>query len=512
MKEDKADPFFRIADVDKTFPGVKALTNVSFDLYPGEIHGLIGENGAGKSTLVHIISGVLQPDSGAIYIDREKVVFKSEKESLDSGIAAVYQERSLFPSLSVANNIFPNRQPLHPLGFISEFKLKEKAAEVLRKLNFPIDPGALVDDLSIAEQKLVEIAKALSLNAKILILDEPSEAIAESEVDVLFTLLRELKKKGIGIIYITHRLGEIVKIADRVTVLKDGKHVGTVEVGTTNVSQLIKMMTGREIGFEIAQKTKRSISESRALEIEGFCCGRSLRNVSLDVKEGETLGITGLKGSGKSELAKCLFGILRRDSGDVSIFGNRVKIESPADALKYGMGYLSDQRKEEGVFASMDIEQNILAGNLHSFSRLGFLEETRLYEEAEKYIRKLNIVTPSAKQKLKNLSGGNQQKTVIAKLLNQSLRIMVANEPTQGIDIGAKQEIYAILRDLAESGTTIVIISSEFKELIAFCDRIIVLYEGNVVGQLDREDATEEEILNLASGIIKAEESVDGHA
>lgn len=389
------------------------------------------------------------------------------------------------------------------LGFISENKLNEKAAEILKKLDFYINPGIIVRDLTIAQQKLVEISKALSLDAKILILDEPSDAITENEAMVLFRLLKELKNKNIGIIYITHRLEEIFKIADRATVLKDGKHVGTVSINNTDIGQLIKMMTGREIGFEIAQLKNKKIGETSALKIKNFSYRRTFQNISFEVKEREILGITGLKGSGKTELAKALFGVYKKDSGEVFIFGKRVKINSPADALRYGMGYLPDQRKEEGIFLTMDLEQNIIAGNLNSFSRFGFLLNKKISEEAKKYIVKLNIVTTSSKQKLSNLSGGNQQKTVIAKLLNQSLKIMVVNEPTQGIDIGAKQEIYAILRDFVRMGATIIIISSEFKELIAFCDYIIVLYEGKISGQLRKEKATEEKILNLASGIVK---------
>jgi ribose transport system ATP-binding protein len=495
--------FFEMVAAVKTFPGVVALNNVSFDLYPGEIHGLIGENGAGKSTFVNIVSGVFQLDAGSISVNGEKVVFRHEKESLEHGIATVYQEPSLFPSLSVANNIFPNRQPLLGLGFISENELNERAAEVLEMLDFHLDPRTIVSDLSIAEQKLVEIARALSLDARMLILDEPSDAITENEANILFSLLGELKRKEIGIVYITHRLQEVLKIADRVTVLKDGKHVGTVEVSKSDISQLIKMMTGKEIGFEIAQVRHTQAAQSDALKVSHFRYGQTLKDVSLGVREGEILGITGLKGSGKTELAKCIFGIWKKNSGDVFIFGRKVRIECPADALKYGMGYLPDRRKEEGLFSGFDVEQNIIAGNLKAFSKLGFLQEKTISKRAREYIMRLNIVTTGSRQRMQNLSGGNQQKTVIAKLLNQSLRIMVVNEPTQGIDIGAKQEIYSILRDLAETGTTIVIISSEFKELIAFCHRIVVLHEGIVSGQLNKEDATEEEILNLASGIAR---------
>jgi ribose transport system ATP-binding protein len=298
-------------------------------------------------------------------------------------------------------------------------------------------------------------------------------------------------------------LEEIFKIADRATVLKDGKYVGTVSINNTDIKQIIKMMTGREIGFEIAQLKDRKIKETNALKITNFSYRHIFQNISLEVREGEILGIAGLKGSGKTELAKALFGVYKKDSGEVFIFNKKVKINSPADALRYGMGYLSDQRKEESIFINMDLEQNITAGNLNHFSKYGFLLSKKMSEEAKKYIEILNIITPSSKQKLLNLSGGNQQKTVIAKLLNQSLKIMVVNEPTQGIDIGAKQEIYAILRDFAKMGGTIIVISSEFKELISFCDYIIVLYEGKVSGQLRKEEATEEKILNLASGIIK---------
>ena len=497
------EPLFETVGITKTFPGVIALNNVNFDLFSGEIHALVGENGAGKSTLVNIMAGVFMPESGSIFINGEKVLFKNEKDSLDYGIATVYQEGSLSHNLTVADNIFPNRQPVNKLGFIKDNELTKKAGEVLNLIKLNINPKTLVKNLSAAQQQLVEIAKAISLNAKILILDEPTVTITENESEILFNLLREMRAKNIGIIYISHRLEEIFEIADRVTVLKDGKYIDTISINKTSIHQLIKMMTGREMGFEIAQAKDKRIGKSAALRIVNFSKEGVFRNVSFEAKEGEILGIAGLTGSGKNELVRALFGIEKKNSGEVYIFGEKVRINSPFDALKFRMGYLPSERKEEGLFINMDVEQNIVSGNLKFFSKFGFLNERKVTEEVKKVIKSLNIITTSQTQKLINLSGGNQQKIVIARLLNQYLKIMVINEPTKGIDVGAKEEIYSILKDLVNSGTTIIVISSEFKELISFCDRLIVLWEGNVSGELSKATANEEKILHLASGIYE---------
>lgn len=490
--------------ISKLFPGVVALDSIDFDLKEGEVHALIGENGAGKSTLVNILAGVYPQNEGKIFLHGKEIIFFDEMDSINKGISIVFQERSLVPQMSVADNIFAARQPANRLGFISNKRLLDQSKEILEKLNLDIKPNSIVKELSASKQQEIEIAKALSLNAKILILDEVTATITVSETKVLFNLIEDLKKKGITIIYISHRLEEIFKIADRVTVLKDGKLVCTKSVKETNIDELIQLITGRELKFDISQKSHENLNKNQVIfEVSDFNRGNDFQNISFKLYKGEILGIGGLVGAGKTEVAKSLFGIDRIDKGEVFISGEKVKIGAPVDSIKLEIGFIPEDRRDEGLFTNMNIEENVVSTNLKEFSNFGFLNPRKILNFTKKAIKKFRIVTPSSKQKVANLSGGNQQKVVLSKWFDLKNKILIVDEPTRGIDVGAKSEIYEFLYNIVELGTSIIIISSEFKELINFCDRIIVFYEGKIAGELFPEKTTEEEILRLASGLKK---------
>lgn len=486
-------------NVSKSFPGVRALAGVQFELMPGEVHALMGENGAGKSTLMKILAGVHRKDSGEIRYNGAVVDFAGPREAQRAGIGIIHQELQLMNHLTVAQNVFIGREPTRAHGLLlDDNKLNRDAAALLAHLKLAIDPRTIVGRLSVAKQQMVEIAKALSFNSRVLIMDEPTAALNNAEIAELFTVIREMKSRGVGIIYITHKMDELKQIADRVTVLRDGEYVGTVDAATTSMATIIGMMVGRTISD--ARMIGLSQPGEVVLDVRHLNCGPLVRDVSFVVRRGEILGFAGLMGAGRTEVARAVFGADRPQSGEVYVHGKKRTIRTPEQAVAAGIGYLSEDRKRFGLALGMDVESNVVMSNLSRYlSFAGFLKRQPMRQAAEKFIRLLNIRTPSAAQEVGLLSGGNQQKVVVAKWLDRDCDILFFDEPTRGIDVGAKSEIYQLLRTLADQGKAIVMISSELPEILRMSDRIAVMCEGRITGELTPDQATQQRIMGLAT-------------
>ncbi|HTO67218.1 MAG TPA: sugar ABC transporter ATP-binding protein [Bradyrhizobium sp.] len=486
-------------DICKSFPGVRALSGARFELLPGEVHALMGENGAGKSTLMKILAGIYARDSGEIRYDGALVDFTGPREAQQAGIGIIHQELQLMNHLTVAQNIFIGREPKRAFGLLlDDDRLNRDASALLAHLNLSIDPRTVVGGLTVAKQQMVEIAKALSFNSRVLIMDEPTAALNNAEIAELFKMIRELKSRGVGIIYISHKMDELKQIGDRVTVLRDGEYVGTVDAATTGMATIIGMMVGRTISDERLAGSGRP--GEVALDVRRLECGPLVRDVSFSVRRGEILGFAGLMGAGRTEVARAVFGADRLQSGEIFVHGKRCAVRTPEHAVAAGIGYLSEDRKRFGLALGMDVEANVVMSNLSRYlSFAGFLKSKPMRRAAEKFIRLLNIRTPSAAQEVRLLSGGNQQKVVVAKWLDRDCDILFFDEPTRGIDVGAKSEIYKLLRTLADQGKAIVMISSELPEILRMSDRIIVMCEGRITGELAAEQATQERIMELAT-------------
>ena len=488
-----------INGIEKSFPGVRALRGVDFEVRRGEVHALCGENGAGKSTLMHILSGVHQPERGSIWFNgHADIRIRNEHEAQALGIGMVFQERSLVGCLSIAENIFAGRQPANRFGVIDRAAMAAQAGEALARLGLELGPEALVENLSLAEQQMVEIAKALSLDARLLIFDEPTSALTASETAALFRTICQLKERDAGIIYISHRLEEVFRIADRVTVLKDGENRGTFEIGSVTPAALISLMVGRELASRPARRARESNAVHPALEVRGLIDCSRLRDVSFSVYPGEILAIAGLCGAGRTELALAVFGAAPRRGGEIRVEGVPVRIDSPADAMAAGIGYLPEDRRDAGLFLDMPVTANIVAARLEQFGRWR-LNDGRMAAVAAQYRQALGISTPDLRTPIENLSGGNQQKVVLARWLLRSPKVLIVDEPTRGIDVGAKAEVHDLLRRLADQGTAVVLISSELPEILAIADRILVMREGRISAELLGRQATEHEILRYAA-------------
>jgi ribose transport system ATP-binding protein len=488
----------RMEAVDKRFPGVHALKAVDFNLRAGEVHALMGENGAGKSTLMKCLSGVYQPDGGRILIDGAEVALPTPRTAQDLGIGIIHQELALMRDLNVAQNIWIGREPRLSFGRIDEARLNADAQAIFQAMNVAMDPRMPVSGLTIARQQMVEIAKALSYRSRVLIMDEPTAALNDSEIAELFTIIRKLRAEGVGIIYISHKMEEIRQISDRVTVMRDGAYVGTVEAAETPISTIISMMVGREISDEAVTVPDLSDAET-ALEVRNLWRGQELRDISFALRRGEILGFAGLMGAGRTELARAIFGAEPPDRGEVLVHGKPVALRNPADAVREGIGYLSEDRKHYGLALGMDVRANIALASLPRYAdRIGRIDEGALAAIARDYIAKLNIRTPGDRQEVRLLSGGNQQKVVIAKWLLRDCDILIFDEPTRGIDVGAKAEIYRLLNDLAASGKAIIVISSELPEVLRLSHRIAVMCEGRLTGILPG-GASQEQIMALAT-------------
>ena len=483
--------------ITKQFPGTLALDGVQLELLPGEIHAVIGENGAGKSTLMKILAGVNVADSGEIHFEGQPVAPATPREALTLGIAIVHQELSLVPTLTVAENIFPGRLPTNALGMVRFGELYRQAQQVLDDLHMDVDARAPVEQLSIASQQLVEIAKALSLNCKVLILDEPTSALTDHEADNLLSFLRRLAADGVGILYISHKLKEVFSVADRVTVLRDGKYVGTRQISETSQDEVIRMMVGRELGnMYPAKSDKRGAPLLEVRDLKR--AGSKIRN-NFQLYEGEILGFAGLIGSGRSELARAIFGAEPKDAGEIFLNNAPVEIRSPKHAIELGIGYLPEDRKSAGLFLEMSVKLNVEATVIDEVSSGGVVVAAKERTLAERYVEQLNISTSSIEQEIRRLSGGNQQKALVAKWLAIKPKILIVDEPTRGIDVGAKKEIHFLLRTLAENGVGVIMISSELPEVLGMSDRILVMHEGAIVAEFESADATEEKIIRAAS-------------
>lgn len=489
----------RMQGIDKWFPGVHALRKCDFELQAGEVHALVGENGAGKSTIMKILTGVFKKDEGTIYYKNREVAITNTKDAQNLGISIIHQELNLMPDLTVAENIFIGREMLKGGIFCDNQKLNEAAKDLLDNMKVTISPTTKVDTLTVAQQQMVEIAKALSFESEVLIMDEPTAALTESEIDELFIIIKDLRAKGVGIVYISHRMDELKKICNRVTVMRDGEYIGTNNMEDVTIDEIIHMMVGREIFVEVEELDKKDAHEI-VLEAKGLNRGRQVKDVSFNLRKGEILGFAGLMGAGRTEVARCIFGADKLESGQIMLNGKEVKIRSPRDAVSQGVGYLSEDRKRYGLVLGLDVESNMAMSSMKRFTtKFGFIKKDLIKQNSDTFIETLAVKTPSGTQLTKNLSGGNQQKVVIGKWLTEDCDILIFDEPTRGIDVGAKSEIYRLLNDLAAKGKSIIMISSELEEVIRMSHRIMVMCEGRITGELERHEATQENIMTCAT-------------
>jgi ribose transport system ATP-binding protein len=489
----------RLDGITKRFPGVLALDGVHLEVRRGEVHAVCGENGAGKSTLMKVISGQYQPDAGTIHYRGEACKFLSPAESEAAGIAIIHQELNLVPHLSVAENIFLAREP-RKAWLIDRSALRRNAQQCLDRLGLDIQPDTLVKTLSVAQQQMVEIAKALSLNAQVLIMDEPTSSLTETETDKLFAIIHELKRAGVGVVYISHRLDELAQIVDRVTVLRDGRYVATERFGDTSVGQIVAKMVGRSLDDVFPKRTSAPTSDV-LLRVQGLTRQGVFDDVGFELRRGEILGFAGLMGAGRTEVARAIFGAEPIDAGQVYLGEQAITIRSPMDAVRHGLAYLSEDRKHDGLALKMTVTQNITLANMKAVSnRAGMIQFDQEQAAADKYIHALDIRTPSRDQIVRLLSGGNQQKLVISKWLFREARVLFFDEPTRGIDVGAKYAIYQLLDQLAGQGIGVVMISSELPEIMGMTDRIAVFHEGQLTTVLTTRQTSQEEVMHFASG------------
>lgn len=488
-----------IKNLTKDFPGVRALDNVSFDVRKGEVHALVGENGAGKSTIIKILMGVYSRTSGEIFIDGESVDFKSPQQAEKYGLGAVYQDVNLAKDLTVAENFYMGHLPKNKLGLVDYKTMYKETEEILESINVHVNPRSIINELSVAQQEMIAIGKMLHIKAKLVIFDEPTALLTNEEIEELFKIIRLLKSRDVGIIYITHRLDEVFQISDRVTVLKDGMKVKTVNTDETNEDDLITMMVGRKTGdmYKINQAKHGTV----VLKIENLSRDKVFRNINFEVRKGEIFGMFGLVGSGRTEIVKCIFGADKKDSGDIYINDQKVKVDNPEEAIKKGIALLPENRKDEGLALGLSISFNTNMVAIDKVSSHGIIDWVKSDKKAIELAERLKTKTPSIHQLVGNLSGGNQQKVVIAKWLAQESDIFIFDEPTVGIDVGAKQEIYKIFEQLVKQGKSIIVISSYLPEVMGLSDRILVMYEGEQMEILEKSDFDEEKILKLASGI-----------
>jgi len=490
----------KMEEIDKSFPGVHALNYCQFELYSGEVHALVGENGAGKSTLMKVLSGIYRKDGGRVFFKGKEMDIQTPKAALGLGISIIHQELNLMSHLTVAQNIFIGREANQKFKFfLDDKRINQQADELFATMRLKLDSRTKVADLSVAKQQMVEIAKALSFNSEVLIMDEPTAALTETEIDELFRIIRQLRDKGVGIVHISHRLEELRQISDRVTVMRDGQYIDTVKTEEASIDHIISMMVGRTI-FEAAPELPEKPNEDVVLEVKNLKRGNIIRDVSFNLKRGEILGFSGLVGAGRTEVCRAIFGADAIDSGEVFVNGNKVHIKSPKDAVSVGIGYLSEDRKRYGLTLNMNVEDNIVLAAYDKFLKLKFwVEQLKIHTTADHYVRTLSIKTPSLTQKTKNLSGGNQQKVIIGKWLTADTDILIFDEPTRGIDVGAKSEIYKLLNELARQGKSIIMISSELPEILRMSHRIIVMCEGRITGEIGITEATQEIIMKYAT-------------
>lgn len=498
MVKSMGEVILTMKEIDKSFPGVHALDHVNLEVRKGEVHALMGENGAGKSTLMKVLTGIYKKDSGTILYEGKEVEYHNTKEAQDAGIIIVHQELNMLSHLTVAQNIFIGREFKKGPG-IDDKRMNDETEKLFQKLNMDIDPKGLMGNLTVGKQQMCEIAKAISHEAKIIVFDEPSAALTETEIEELFKIIRDLREKELGIVYISHRMDEIKIITDRITVMRDGTYVGTLITEESTKNDIINMMVGRVIYED--PKTQSAVPEDApvVLKVDHLNAGKMVQDVSFELHKGEILGFSGLMGAGRTETARALFGADPIDSGDIYINGKKVVIKNPEDAVKNGIGYLSEDRKRYGIVVQKTLTENTTMASMEDYMHGIFIDKKKEREIAQKYVDSLATKTPSVDQLVVNLSGGNQQKVVIAKWLTRNCDILIFDEPTRGIDVGAKNEIYKLINQLAEEGKAIIMISSEMTEILRMSDRIVVMCEGKKTGEIDISEASQENIMNLAT-------------
>ncbi|MBC8061153.1 MAG: sugar ABC transporter ATP-binding protein [Clostridiaceae bacterium] len=497
-----SEELFRMEGISKSFPGVKALDNVYLSVNKGEVHGLVGENGAGKSTLMKIMSGVFRSDAGKIYIDGKEVNIDSVSKAQQLGVSIIFQELNLCPHMTVADNIYIGRPPKKG-PFIDDKQLHADAKAVLDELGIDINTHALVNTLSVAQQQMVEIAKAISRNCRILVLDEPSAALTDKEIDKLFEIIRNLQKKGVGMVYISHRMAELEQICERVSIIRDGQYIGTRNYKDITIDELVTMIVGRTLEDKYP-KYERKIGEI-LFEARNIRRKDIVNVEKIQVRKGEIIGIAGLMGSGRTEIARCIFGADKADSKELFMDGKKITVNSPGQAIALGIGYATEDRKFDGLALGLDVEYNTNMAHLKQLSHFGIIDDKAANINAQKYKELLRTRTPSLRQTVGNLSGGNQQKIVLSKWLCNDVKLLIVDEPTRGIDVGAKFEVYELFNRLSAQGVAIIMISSELPEILGMTDRVLVVHEGTINGDLVTKNTTQEEILYLAAGYNKLE-------
>ena len=492
------DVILTMKGIDKSFPGVHALDHVDLEVLKGEVHALMGENGAGKSTLMKVLTGIYHKDAGTITYEGKEVEFTNPREAQDAGIVIVHQELNMMGHLTVAQNIFIGREYMNG-KLIDDKKMNEEAKKLFDQLGINIDPKETMSRLTVGKQQMCEIAKAISHDAKVIIFDEPSAALTEAEIEELFKIIRDLRDKQMGIVYISHRMDEIKVITDRVTVMRDGGYVGTLITKDSTKDDIINMMVGRVIYEDPKTESQVAPDAPVVLKVEHLNAGRMVKDVSFELHKGEILGFSGLMGAGRTETARALFGADPKDSGDIYVNGQKVEIKTPQDAVKCGIGYLSEDRKRFGIVVDKTVAENSTMATMENFMKGIFIDKKKEKDVAQEYVEALKTKTPSVDQLVVNLSGGNQQKVVIAKWLVRNCDILIFDEPTRGIDVGAKSEIYHLMNELVAEGKSIIMISSEMTEILRMSDRIVVMCEGRKTGELGIEEATQERIMHAAT-------------
>lgn len=493
------EQILKMVGIEKCFSGVHALKNANFDLRAGEVHALMGENGAGKSTLMKVLCGIHERDGGTIELFGRQVRFKNISDSQKAGIAIIHQELNMMNHLSVAQNIYIGREPMKCGVIIDDAKMERDARQLFERIGVNIDPSRTLGTLTVGKQQMVEIAKAISFDSKLLILDEPTAALTQPEVEELFKIMNDLRQKGIGMIYISHRMDEIGKISDRITVMRDGEYVGTLVTQNTDRDELVRMMVGRVIYGDKKQQSAVKPDAPVVLEVRNLNSRGVLHNINFELRRGEILGFSGLMGAGRTEVARAIYGADKYDGGEIVIDGRLVDIKEPADAVKNGICYLSEDRKQYGLLLSKSVAENSVLANLDDYITAGFINDRAINKAADEINKVLKTKTPSVFQAVRNLSGGNQQKVIVARWLLKNCDIFIFDEPTRGIDIGAKSEMYELMEKLASQGKSIIMISSELSEIQRLSDRVIVMCEGRITAELDIADATQEEIMKYAT-------------
>lgn len=492
--------------ITKSFGPVRVLGGVDFDVKAGEIHALMGENGAGKSTLMKILAGIYQKDGGKVLVQGKETMFKSAKEAEDTGISVIHQELNIIPNMTVAENMFLGKDlTIGKTGILKTKEMNRSTREHLNRLGIDINPTAEASTLSVGQQQMIEIARAVATNSEVLIMDEPTAALTDREIDVLFQVMKGLRDKGVGIVYISHRMEEIFRMCDRITVLRDGKSIGTKETKNTSFEEIVKMMVGRELGERFPERA--NVPGEEKFRVEHLSSGDTFEDVSFSIRSGEILGIAGLMGAGRTEIMEAIFGKRPITTGSLYIDGKKISIKKPYDAIKAGIGFITEDRKDEGLVLGLTVRENLVLTNLKKVSGRGIMSARKETDFVDQMIQKLKVKTSGREQLVKSLSGGNQQKVVFGKWLGIDLQVLILDEPTRGVDVGAKKEIYNIMNELTEKGVAILMVSSELPEILGMSDRIMVIHEGKVTCLFDRGEADQEKIMQAATGGISHEKN-----